>query len=130
MATIPPSVLPPEVYSDIDGSSFRVRGLTYNIDKVKTTSAPCLFKLLGVDMFEVPEVVPNICSHPRNRVAMALERGEKTWVFVLNIMVPGPPYYNFVVYMEGDPVSTNAIGCLAMFIFFLVYFAIFVTGTH
>ena len=32
----------------------------------------------------------------------ALQRGENTWVFVLNIMVPGPQPISFVVYWEGS----------------------------
>ena len=27
-------------------------------------------------------------------------------VFVINFMIPGPPYYSFVVYLEGDKVPT------------------------
>lgn len=105
LGTVPPPVLAPEVWSDIDASTFRVRGPTYTVDKVKTASAPSLFKLLAVDCFEVNEPTQNIAAHPRNRVALAHERGEKTWVFVMNIMVPGPPFLSFVAYMEGDPVS-------------------------
>lgn len=26
------------------------------------------------------------------------DRGEKSWVFVFNIMVPGPPFLSFVAY--------------------------------
>ena len=40
--------------------------------------------------------------HPKNRVFQALQREEDIWVFVVNIMVPGPPFYNFVAYMVGD----------------------------
>ena len=105
MATIPPPLLAPDVWSDVDASTFRVRGPTYNIDKVKTPSAPNLFKLLAVDLFEVPEPTQNICANPRNRVNLALQRGEKTWVFVMNIMVPGPPFLSFVAYMEGNQVT-------------------------
>ena len=105
MATIPPPLLSPEVWADIDASTFRIRSKTYNVDKVKAPSAPSLFKLLAVDMFETPDATQNISAHPRNRVSLALARGEKTWVFVLNIMVPGPPFYSFVAYMQGDPVG-------------------------
>lgn len=103
IATIPPPLLSPEVWADINASSFKVRGPTYNVDKVKTVSAPALFKLIGIDLYEVPEPTQNVCAHPRNRVNMALQRGEKSWVFVMNIMIPGPPFLCFVVYMQGDP---------------------------
>ena len=81
---------------------FQVRGKSYCHDKVKTSSATSLFKLIAIDLFEVPEGTPNICAHPRNRVFQALQRGEEDWVFVVNIMVPGPPYLSFVAYFKGD----------------------------
>lgn len=105
IATIPPPLLSPEVWRDIDATNFKVRGPTYNVDKVKTISAPSLLKLIAIDLYEVPEPTQNVCAHPRNRVNLALQRGEKSWVFVMNIMVPGPPFLCFVVYMQGDPVS-------------------------
>lgn len=113
MGSIPPPLLSPEVWRDIDAQNFKVRGPTYNIDKVKTVSAPSLFKLLGIDLYEVPEPTQNICGHPKNRVNLALQRGEKTWVFVMNIMVPGPPFLCFVVYMQGDPVISPLLLCVS-----------------
>lgn len=71
----------------------------------KTISAPALFKFIGIDLYETPEAQKNIASHPRNRVHQALTRGDDSWVFVLNIMVPGTPYLNFVAYYLGDKVS-------------------------
>ena len=89
----------------MDASSFRIRGKTYNIDKVKSNSAPSLFKLIAIDLFEVPEPTFNIAAHPQNRVTLAQQRGEKSWVFVMQIMVPGPPHLAFVAYFEGDQVN-------------------------
>jgi len=102
IGSIPPPVLMPSMWTEPDASSFRIRGETYNADKVKKPSAPSLFKLVAIDFFEVPEPTPNISAHPRNRVSLALQRGDPAWVFVVNIMVPGPPYLSFVAYMEGD----------------------------
>lgn len=87
LATTPPPTLPVEMWSEPDPSTFRLRGSTYNQDKVKVASAPSMFKLLAVDLLEVPDTTRNIASHPRNRVFQALQRGDDTWVFVVNIMV-------------------------------------------
>lgn len=95
------------MWMESDASTFRVRGDTYNTTKIKTPSAPALFKLLCIDFFEVPEPTQNIASHPRNRVNMALQRGDDSWVFVVNIMVPGPPYLSFVVYFLADKAKIN-----------------------
>jgi hypothetical protein len=104
IGTIPLPTLPSDVWADIDASTFRVRGATYHVDKVKEISAPALFKLIAIDLFEVPEARQNICAHPKNRVALAHQRGDPTWVFAMNIMVPGPPFLSFVAYFQGDPV--------------------------
>jgi Protein ENHANCED DISEASE RESISTANCE 2, C-terminal len=53
MATIPPPILSPESWSDIDASTFRIRGRTYNQDKVKAASAPSIFKLIAIDVSTV-----------------------------------------------------------------------------
>jgi hypothetical protein len=66
-----------------------------------------MFKLLAIDIFETAEPTSHIAAHPKNRVSLAQQRGEKTWVFLVNIMVPGPPHYSFVVYLEGDKVSQS-----------------------
>lgn len=89
-----------------DASEFKLRGLTYLQDRVKSSSAEPVFKLLGVDLFEVPDTTRNIALHPHNRVSLARQRGEDVWVFVVNIMVPGPPFLSFVVYFQGDKVGT------------------------
>jgi hypothetical protein len=105
MASIPPPILAPSMWMESDASTFRVRGETYNSNKVKTPSAPALFKLLCIDFFEVPETTQNIAGHVRNRVNMALQRGDDSWVFVVNIMVPGPPFLSFVIYFLADKVN-------------------------
>lgn len=104
VANTPPPILPSYMFAEPDAASFKVRGRSYNSDKVKTSSAPSLFKLACIDFFEVPEPTPNISAHPRNRVAMAAQRGDPSWMFVLNIMVPGPPFLSFVAYWYADKV--------------------------
>lgn len=108
LASIPPPLCNPLNWAEPDHGSFKVRGANYNKDKVKCSSAPYMFKLIAVDVFDVPEPTFNISSHPRNRVAMARARGEDFWVFVVNIMVPGPPFLSFVCYMEGDKKAIEA----------------------
>jgi hypothetical protein len=105
IATIPPPALAPSMWTESDPTGFRVRGGSYITDKQKVPSAASLFKLLAIDLLEVPETTKNISSHPRNRVHLALLRGDPTWVFVVNIMVPGPPYLCFVAYFQGDKVG-------------------------
>jgi len=93
------------MWTEADCTTFKVRGHNYITDKGKINSQPGLFKLIGIDIFEVTEPTHNIASHPRNRVSQALQRNEDVWVFLVNIMVPGPPYLSFVVYFSGDKVN-------------------------
>ena len=108
VGTTPPSKLDPKFTAVPDHASFRVRGKSYMVDKIKTNSAASIFELVAVDLFEVPEPTTNIAAHPRNRVAMAHERGDDAWIFVVNIMVPGPPDLCFVAYMQGNPEDLRA----------------------
>lgn len=102
IASIPPPILSPSMWQESNASTFKVRSGTYNTDKVKCASGPAVFKLIGIDFYEVPEATHNIASHPKNRVNLAYQRGDPAWVFVVNIMVPGPPYLSFVIYFQGD----------------------------
>ena len=125
VATTPPPYLVPSMWAESNASEFKVsflssrtlkqyqiiyysffcfkvRGKTYLQDKVKVFSGKSLFKLVALDVFEVQEATPNVCAHPRNRVFQAMQRGDDDWLFVVNIMVPGPPFYSFVSYFKGD----------------------------
>ena len=101
MGNTPPCALCPRMWSVPDHASFRLRGKTYLIDKVKANSLSPVFELIAVDLFLVPKPTYNIASHPKSRVSLAKARGDNTWVFVVNIMVPGPPDLCFVAYMKG-----------------------------
>jgi len=102
VATVPPPVLSPTMWMDSDATTFRVRGKDYMTSNRKCASAPALFKFIGIDLFETPEAQKNMGAHPKNRVNLAHQRGEDAWIFILNIMVPGTPYLNFVCYFQGD----------------------------
>jgi hypothetical protein len=108
MATIPPPILSPEMWQESDAVAFKVRSATYNTDKVKCNSAPSMFRLIAIDLYETQGAAHNISAHPKNRVNLALQRGESTWVFVVNIMVPGDPYLAFVMYFQGNKSDIDA----------------------
>ncbi len=102
VANTPVPLCPPAMYAEPAGDTFMLRGPTYLKNKKKQASDPCLFKFLCIDMYHVPEATHNLCSHPNNRVYKALQRGDDTWIFCLNIMVPSSPPFSFVAYWEGD----------------------------
>jgi len=102
MGNTPASQCPPGMWGEPASENFKLRGKSYLTNKTKVASAPSLFKLIAIDLFDTGKPVKNICSHPRNRVYQALRRGEDTWVFVMNIMLPGPPFLSFCAYWQAD----------------------------
>jgi hypothetical protein len=107
MGNSPESQCPPGMWGEPASENFKLRGKTYLTNKTKVASAPSLFKLIAIDLFDTGKPVKNICSHPRNRVYQALRRGEDTWVFVMNIMLPGPPFLSFCAYWQADKSCIN-----------------------
>ncbi|CAM9201243.1 unnamed protein product [Chrysoparadoxa australica] len=86
------------MWGEADASSFLVRGASYLTDKVKVRSGPPMFKLSAVDLFKVPGPVQHVASYAHNRVQLARAAGERGFVWVWQIQVPGPPHYSFVCY--------------------------------
>jgi len=94
--------------------SFRVRGGQYTIDRKKIPSEQSVFRLITVDLCEVAKPIrTGFCAHPRERVQQAIrrEKEKKTkddmppFIFCVNIMIPGPPFYHFVFYYAVDDMS-------------------------
>jgi hypothetical protein len=77
----------PEYWADLDAASFRIRGQTYNQDRVKTASAPSLFKLIAIDVFDCPEPTFNIASHPNNRLFIARLFSLSFIIFMLTLLL-------------------------------------------
>ncbi|KAG5186764.1 hypothetical protein JKP88DRAFT_353873 [Tribonema minus] len=145
---------PPHMWSDIDASAFSLRGATYLADRVKAASAPRMFDLRAIDLWQfhphaidlwqvrnaaaaagwvkeptfnitsnmynriqralmltstsmlklhavapsVEEPTFHITSHKNNRIQRARAAGDTTFVWAVQIMVPGPPHIACVAY--------------------------------
>jgi len=110
----------------IDASLFAVRGKTYLSDGIKVPSCPSLLRLITVDFVEVSEpMLTGFCSHPKEMVQkwLSLEK-KKTdegiveprsthtmpeFVFCVNMIIPGPPHYHFLLYFAVDDLSRLGI---------------------
>ena len=105
-----PSPLKISQWAEPDSDSFAVRGANYVKDKQKIRAGASVFKLLTVDLIEVDApIMTGICSIPNERIQMALKQenegrdsGLPPFVFAVNIVVPGPPYYHLVMYFKVD----------------------------
>lgn len=100
--------LGPGEWSEPSAKEFPVRGSTYLRDNKKVECPTAQFKLLAAELVESPENIKHIAMHPKNRVARALARGDQTFWFVFNFMIPGPPNLSFVAYWELDKDKVNA----------------------
>jgi len=94
--------------------SFRVRGAQYAANRLKTNSKPSVFRLITVDLCQVAEPIRSgFCSLPKERVQQALRREQERkskgdmppFIFCVNILIPGPPFYHFVFYYAVDDMS-------------------------
>eukprot|EP00752_Nemacystus_decipiens_P007751 g6928.t2 len=105
LESCPPPALDRRRWTEAVGTDFMVRGPSYLTSRVKVPSAKQMFRLRAVDLFVLPEPATHLAAHPGNRVQLARKAGETSFVWVLQIMVPGPPHYAFVCYFT--PGSDN-----------------------
>jgi hypothetical protein len=113
-----PAPFPIESWAEPDSNSFRVRGKTYNADREKVNAGRSIGRLVAVDVLIADEVAyTGISMHPNERVQLGLQR-EKVmhemglasemppFVFVVNIILPGPPIYHGIFYFAVDDKSS------------------------
>ena len=102
-----------EAWSQPDGSSFNVRGVSYTSDKKKVSSAPALYELLGVDVFSSCRKIPHVARFLRLSDAAGVDSfGPEVSVaqlprfLVINIQIPiGTPS----IFGEADGVGHNVV---------------------
>ena len=111
-----PPALPAERWAEPDSNSFRVRGRLYKEDRKKINAGASIGRLVAVDVVQVDKpIYSGFTTHPNERVQKAL-RKEKLlknkesdmppFLFVVNIVLPGPPFYHGVFYYAIDDMST------------------------
>jgi hypothetical protein len=113
-----PESLPRDKWAEPDSNSFRVRGKSYKNDREKNNAGPSIGRLVAVDVVRVDHpLYSGFTTHPTERVQLALKRETSLlekglpsdmppFIFVVNIVLPGPPLYHFVFYFAVDDVST------------------------
>ena len=101
-----------------DANSFRVRGSAYLMDKKKFNAGVSIGRLIAVDVVSVDKpIYSGFTLHPTERVQLALKKeaelkaqGQASdmppFLFVVNIVLPGPPFFHGVYYYAVDDRST------------------------
>lgn len=113
-----PPPLSCDKWAEPDANSFLVRGPTYKNDRVKINAGASIGRLVAVDLVAVDKpILSGFSKHPKERIQLALhrerilkEQGKESdmppFVFVVNIVLPGPPCYHAVYYYAVDDMST------------------------
>lgn len=113
-----PPPLNNDKWAEPDANSFLVRGLTYKKDRVKINAGASIGRLVAVDLVAVDKpIFTGMSTHPTERMQLALERERKLkklgkesdmppFVFMVNIVLPGPPFYHAVYYYAVEDMST------------------------
>ncbi|KAF6263208.1 hypothetical protein COO60DRAFT_1635423 [Scenedesmus sp. NREL 46B-D3] len=102
--------LPRKFYNEIhtpgSDAPFKVRGPRYLSDGRKVAAGQPLFELLGMELVDVGG--PGPCPHI-SRFLPSVRRSSKPFLFVYNLMVPGPPTI-CCVFVFGADSHPNALG--------------------
>jgi hypothetical protein len=113
-----PPPLTPEKWAEPDSNSFRVRGPSYKTDRLKMNAGESIGRLVAVDVvWSESPIYSGFTVHPGERMQMALRKEKQLiqkghlgamppFVFVVTIILPGPPYYYGVYYFAVDDKST------------------------
>ncbi|XP_002985462.2 protein ENHANCED DISEASE RESISTANCE 2-like [Selaginella moellendorffii] len=98
------------------GSAFQVRGHNYFAKRVKAAAGECVMKPLGVDWLRSHGKLDHVLARPDNRVRRALDlaqaqrEGLKSFVFAVNLQVPGKENYSAVFYYAtDDPIAPGSL---------------------
>mmetsp|Transcript_41980 Transcript_41980/g.100882 ORF Transcript_41980/g.100882 Transcript_41980/m.100882 type:complete len:1103 (+) Transcript_41980:157-3465(+) len=113
-----PKPLSNDGWAEPDSNSFFVRGPTYLSDRKKINAGASVGRLIAVDVVAVDEAqYGGMSMHPTERIQLALKRekrlkalGKKSdvppFIFCVNIVLPGPPFFHGVFYFAVDDMST------------------------
>mmetsp|Transcript_21299 Transcript_21299/g.49310 ORF Transcript_21299/g.49310 Transcript_21299/m.49310 type:complete len:916 (+) Transcript_21299:701-3448(+) len=112
-----PPCLPLTAWAEPDANSFRVRGKAYKVDRQKINAGASIGRLVAVDVVNVEApIYSGFSVHPTERVQLALQKEKllkdpsesdmPPFMFIVNIVLPGPPFYHGVFYYAIDDMST------------------------
>lgn len=103
-------------WSSPHGNLFHVRGSNYFSRKQKVPAGDWLLKPLGMDWLKANSKLDHVLSRPDNRVMAALSKanrdgkGLKTFVFAVNLQVPGrEPHSAVFYYATDDPIPVGSL---------------------
>eukprot|EP00250_Pteridium_aquilinum_P009087 c18433_g1_i1 orf=192-1304(-) len=98
------------------GRLFQVRGSHYFSKKHKSVAGESLFEPLGVDWLRSHHKLGHVLAREDNRVVQALNRahahghGLKSFIFAVNLQIPGRDYHHAIFYyVLDDPIPDGSL---------------------
>lgn len=98
------------------GDLFSLRSKNYFSKRIKSPSGEYLFSPAGMDWLKSTTKLDNVLARPDNRVSDALRKAQslgkslKSFIFAVNLQVPGKDHYSAVFYFATeDPISSGSL---------------------
>ncbi|VEU39756.1 unnamed protein product [Pseudo-nitzschia multistriata] len=114
---INPPPLRSKGWSEPSARNYQVRSNNYLATRIKESSEEAAFRLITVDLVNTKTpIYTGMCSHPGERVQMALERERQTgmrelpeFIFAVNLCIPAQTIYHAVFYYGIDKATLDEI---------------------
>lgn len=98
------------------GHLFNLRSQNYFTKRLKSPAADYLLSPAGMDWLKSPSKLDNVLSRPDNRVGQALRQAQaqhnslKSFIFAVNLQVPGKDHHSAVFYFFTDePIQSGSL---------------------
>jgi hypothetical protein len=77
---------------------YTIRGKNYLEDGVKYKSHRHMFHMIAADLYKLTEPTPHCAARSDSPIAKIREAYPERPIFVLQFMLPGPPFYSLAIY--------------------------------
>jgi hypothetical protein len=95
-------------YSQLDATSFSVRGPSYLEDRIKVDSEISMFDLMHVEMVRSNDRIGNLAARSGSWLRSARAAGDSRYYFVIVYVTPAPPYLYLIFYFAVQPERVGA----------------------
>jgi hypothetical protein len=97
-------------FSQLDATTFQVRGPRYLHDKAKVPAGPSIFDLMHVDVFLSNDKIGNVAARKDSWLRAARDAGDPRYYLVILYVTPAAPFIHLIMYyavneerLEGLP---------------------------
>jgi len=95
-------------WSQLDATTFQVRGPDYLEDKVKISSEPAMFDLMHFDIFRSNDKIGNVAARRDSWLRAARKAGDTRYYLVVVYVTPSAPYIHLALYYAVQPERVRA----------------------